>query len=320
MTAGREYNMTRTIWFLLTLCTGCQGCAGSMGAIANPLSDDPIDSPQVIYVNRSEGFSRLRLSERNQTVLIPSRYNVVDFAEDESWFVLVDSATNLHIAQGKSEPYQVHDLDKRAGTCRLSPDFTQVACTTHANYDAAQKNWKEDDTVYRIDTQNKKIQIFAATRNDLQTSPNLAWVQSGWGLYVFMNVLDQPPVTQKMVSATGQREAIEIADEPIRIPPQIREMPKTCSETGDRLVLRGQGYFRDEGIDVVTKDEIVQRLVVIEGRERGFHDYMETVPEYFFSRDCKHVIFSYDQHIWAVGTDDKAVWDLGKGTSPFLAP
>ena len=39
-------------------------------------------------------------------------------------------------------------------------------------------------------------------------------------------------------------------------------------------------------------------MVVVEGRERGFHDYMATISEEFLTRDCRYVVFYFDNGLW----------------------
>lgn len=70
----------------------------------------------------------------------------------------------------------------------------------------------------------------------------------------------------------------------------------------------------DEGLDLVASNGDITRLVVIEGRERGFHDYQATIRDPFFVDGCRYVAFVFDGKVWLAETASGKIGQLAVGS------
>lgn len=90
-----------------------------------------------------------------------------------------------------------------------------------------------------------------------------------------------------------------------------------CARTGARLELRG--WRGDGGIDLREASGATRRLVTVEGRKRGFHDYQPTIYNPFFSESCRYGVFELGGAVWVVEVETGVVGQvsLGGGALPL---
>jgi hypothetical protein len=291
---------------LVGLALGGCDCGGSGGHIvgAEPGTAFVTERP-ALHVSAREGLVRVRLDGTERTRIFPAGRRVEDYTPDGRLWVLSDSDTNLYIAdEGGAHERPVPELAKRASAARLSPDGTRVAVSRHADFDKPQSSWRDDDTVYVVDTGSLEVKRYPPVRE--------SWVISlGWndaGTEVWLGHQDNR--AEWLNLEDGARRERDPNDRPNAF------RPAPASTCGD-LRLRSD----DTGIFLVAADGTQQQVVTIQGRERGFHDYLPTVDGILVTPSCRHLVFGFAGDVWVVQLETHRVGLLADDASPaFFLP
>lgn len=266
----------------------------------------------VLLVDTTSGLVRIAIDGTNRTPVAPAKYRVLDYSPHGDVLVMSDSDTNLYFHDGSSAtPRRVSPLDNRAGNAALRPDNKVVAVTRHADFDLPQSDWgkTEDDAVYLIDVATLAVDVIPKSRDELVTS--LSWYPDGKTLFLGMVNFDRVRLDVAARTHTKTTES-PYPDGASRLP---RAHP-SCERTGETLVPGDK--HGDAGIDVVDKAGVARRLIVIEGRSRGFHDYLATVNDIGFTSSCRYAYFTYLRTVWIVDVASGEVARLIEGWTPRL--
>jgi len=269
-------------------------CGGSPGKLVNVRRDPAtfVHEHQALLVDTAGGLVRINTDGSGRESLVSSRYIELAFTPDASILALGDSNTNLYVYDGR-EPRRVPELDRRTGNVAISPDGSRLAVTRHADFSLPQASWSEteDDAIYLVDTHSLAVEIIPKDRDELVTS--MWWDADGIVLGMFhFDWVRVDPVTKQRTKLPA-------------MPPH--GTPPACT---DQLVLRG--WRGDEGIDIVTAAG-TRRLVVIDGRSRGFHDYQPTIANETLTASCRYAVFQYRGAIWIADVATTAVGYLIRG-------
>lgn len=281
---------------------GCGG--GSPGKLANQRRDPStfVTEHQAMLVKTEAGLVRIMLDGSGRQQVVSGRYGLEAASQDGRVLVLEDSDTNLYIYDGQ-QPRQVHELDRRAGATDVTQDGSRVAVTRHADFSKPQSTWSttEDDAVYLIDPHTLAVEIVPKTRDELVTQ--LWWEADRKGLTLLMDNFD----TVRLDLATRERE--NLAARPER--DWHRLGSDRCARTGEVLAVRG--WKGDQGIDIAGR-----RLVIVEGRSRGFHDYIGTITSAVFTPSCRYVVFEFGRSVWVADVASGTIGELIQGGDPLL--
>jgi len=283
-------------------------CGGSPGKLTNsrkPIADFVTDKDPMLVDTGGGGLVRIRLDGSDRQPVAPSKYHLVARTPDGRVFALEDSETNLYIVDSSSStPRRVPEFDQRTGEAALRPDGAVLAVTKHADFSQPQARWheSEDDTVYLVDTRTLAIDVIPKSRFELVT--RLMWAPDGTSLYQGMFGFD----TLQLDLATRSRTKVEW---PVNVATAARER---CG--GSHIEMRG--WKGDQGFDVVDAKGNARHVVTIEGRSRGFHDYIATIDSAAFTRSCKYVVFTYQQSVWVAEVATGTVGHVISGGTPIL--
>jgi hypothetical protein len=299
-----------TVVCALALAT-CACCAGAPGTIAGSSADTSfVKSDARLWVRTPDGATlEIGLDGSAPTDVVGPKLYVLDLSDDAAILVLGNSDTDLFLKRG-GETRQVDALRGRTGSSALSPDGRTLAVVRHADFDRPQSQWKDDDALYLVDVETGDVQIIPKSADVMVT--NLAWSRDGSTIW-----LRQFEGAQAVSFPKGERSAQRVWPAPDTLrarPNHVR--PLEC----DGASIEAAGWRFDEGIDLVRVGEPPRRIVKIDGRERGFHDYLPTITSPSFTQDCRHIVFVFQATVWVA---DVASGDLGPvhpGSEAFLRP
>lgn len=292
---------------------GVGGCPEyAPGTIQNPSTGPMAASDAWIFVTTPAGdLVRARVDGSAAETVVAAPLRVVDADAGATIFVLSDADTNLYLQREGGAPRPIPALAGRLGDACLSADGRLVAAIRHADFSTPQATWRDDDAVYVIDVEGGEVRIAPAasermpTRIRCEAAANAAWV----------SVIDGPSARVDLEALT--RRAGELPQEGLR-PAFHAPPPSRCPETGASALPRGFGG--DEGIDLVEADGARRRLVIVEGRRRGFHDYLDTVDHVGFVPGCAHVVFAFERAVWVTDVASGVTRQVIAGDAPTIAP
>ncbi len=292
-------------------------CAGDPGRLTNARAALPQLARETgsLVVESAEGLVRFDLGAHRREELAPSRYRLLTRSPDASALALGDSETNLYVRRSDDGRIRrVAQLDGRAGAVAVRPDGTVIAVARHADFSLPESEWAktEDNGLFFIDTRTLEVRTLDKTQ-DVHLI-GLAWTLDGTQL-----------VTSSFTNTTERIDFASLKREPLAVYPREGlagsrgNAPTACERTRQELSLRGWGG--DDGIDLKDADGKTHRLVLIEGRKRGFHDHQPTISSFFFTGEsCRHAAFIFKQQVFIVDVQTGLIEDLLSGFSATLVP
>ena len=295
------------IFSLVFAALACSLDTSNPGVITNAEADTRYvgESSQLIF-HSSQGIERIRLDGGDRKMLFPDPgLHIEDVSSDWSMFLIGNPDTELMIGDVSSGKLRkIVQLDQRAGDAVFSPDGSTIAATWHADFSLPQAEWKDDDTIYLIDVDTLAIKILPPTRTEQPLS--IRWSADGFSLWVVM-----PPdvgVDQWITLVDGKRQEVNDPIGPLHSPFVEPDCPGKLEVIDDGTAIR----LSDE-----TGDHI---LVREEGRERGFHDYLDDFRHVSFTPSCSAVIFDRFGEIWVVEIESGRAGVLAEGDWLFFVP
>ena len=258
---------------------------------------------QLILVAGAGGITRIAIDGSAKDRVASGRYHHLSSTADGRTLAVGDSDTNIFlVVPADSSPRRVSQLDGRAGAAALSPDGKRLAVARHADFTLPQAQWSttEDDAIYLVDTETMALDVIPATREELVTG--IRWSADGALILSMMNF-----GTVRLDLATRMRTEI-----PREVPPEVAVTSGgTRCTNGDMIALAG--HRGDDGIDVITSKGTT-RVVKIEGRSRGFHDYQATISDAVFSASCRFIVFEMNNAVWVADRESGNVGHLIDGS------
>lgn len=278
-------------------------CGGSPGRIANPRRgvSSFVTERQLILATTPSGLARITLDGSGKERVASGRYRHLSSTPDGRTLVVGDSDTNIFLVMPEdSSPRRISQLDGRVGAAALSPDGKRLAVARHADFSLPQSQWSttEDDAIYLVDTNTMAIDVIPASRQELVTS--IRWSADGSALILSMMGF----TTLRLDLATRTR--IEI---PREVAYEVLDGATRCD--GDLIELAG--HRGDDGIDVITAKGRT-RVVKIEGRTRGFHDYHATIRNAALSASCRYIVFEMNNAVFVADRETGHVGHLIDGS------
>ncbi|MBU8900730.1 hypothetical protein KRR26_34505 [Corallococcus sp. M34] len=304
--------MKQRVWLsmLLGLAPFVSGCGGSEGRIVGAEANTAfVTERPMIHLGAKEGLVRVRLDGSERARVFPTNRSVLDYTADGQLWILSDPDTNLYVAdQGGTRERSVPSLARRVSQARLSPDGTRVAAVRHADFSLPQRDWKDDDAVYLVDTTTLEVTRLPAQNDSWALNPN--WNAEGTEVYL----AHESGGAQWVRVSDGSRRAVGEEVPPSRLPPQAGHLD-SCPARSQTL------ESDDQGITLVSASGERKTLVTIEGRKRGFHDYEPSVSVRLFTPSCDHVLFGFSGTTWVVQVATGRVGKLASGAQPhFFLP
>jgi len=288
--------------------SGCGGCAGSSGVIldARP-SPSFVTERAFFYGIGAKGIERASIdgTERKLVFASPPEggLHVIDTTADQRMFLIGNSNTDLlvgDVATGVMRPVDV--VKNRMSTASFSPDGKRFAVARHSDYSVPQGTSKEDDTIWIVDTAT-----LAATeipKSSESWPARIDWAEDQSGLHVRMNWEGTP----QWISLPDMVRHPGVANPPAKMVLPPRNPRPTCPVTPVtarwgttiRLVatsaLDGGSPHRETAQDLEKMQGTT--VVTLEGRKRGFHDYMDDFYEVTMTPACNYVLFQHEGGVW----------------------
>lgn len=292
----------------LLVAIACAACGGSPGHIANARRgvSSFVTERDVILADTGGGLVRIALDGSGKDRVASGRYHHLASTADGRTLALGDNDTNVFVVvPGDRSPRRIAQFDGRTGAVALSPDGTRLALARHADFSLPQAQWHttEDDAIYLVDVATLAIDVLPATREDLVTA--LRWLPDGSALILSL----MTGGTVQLELATRTRT--DVARDQSFVPPGPRNGGTRCPATGDLIELAG--HRGDDGIDVIS-EKGTARVVTIEGRSRGFHDYQATISDAVFSTSCRYIVFEMNRAVWVADRESGSVGHLIDGS------
>lgn len=286
------------------------GCGGSRGKLVNPTQKhSAIDDDTPIILHTDEGYLRVGLDGSQRVFLTRGDKYPVSISPDGNLIAISNPDTDLFIRDLRytGEAREITSYRGRAGGVAVSPDGKLVAVTRHADYSTSQSTWseQEDNSIDIISTETLEVvtTIEATEKGWYYYS---LWFGPSGLIYTGSNSGDV------IDPENGVRK--KAADDPDLI--RLRNTPTEC----DGAEVRWKGWRGDEGLEVVREGGAVEHIVRIEGRERGFHDYLPTVDSFFFVPSCEYVVFEFYDAVYAVDVKTQKVAKIADAYSVFMGP
>ena len=296
-TAFCEPVMRRASLLLIFLLTPMvAACPGNDGTLMNELADstDFITESMTVYYSTNLGYHQVDIDGSDGgTILgwdrvgVEHSFTLKEVSRDLSLWVYNDSETNLFFQYGTGEElHRVPELDRRLSNVAIHPEGGLVVVSRHADFSLPTSQQVDDDRLYLIDAATREVTILPEESD--QRISRMFWDEAGEHLY-----LDYSNPSRFVRVDTESGERVEIPELPEYR--RWRRFQHECPSTGQRL------EHDDEGIYVVAADgETREQIVFIDGRERGFHDYLSTVGGAHFSDSCAYVIFLFSSRLYVV--------------------
>lgn len=296
---------------LLAAC--CGGSSGELRGV-EPALNFVSSSEEILAVSQG-AWVRLKLTGQGEAPLARPGLHLRDASPGLETLVLSDADTNLWVVRGGEPAARVSALDSRLSEVALSPDGRTIAATRHANYDLPQSGWdaEEDDAVWLVDVASLEVTTLPASAPGRVA--RLRWTEDGAAV-----VLSDMQGQRSRVSLPDGARAPWLAEDDAGLRPLFPPAPTPrCEATG--AVIEELGWRGDAGLAVVQPDGSRAPLVTVTGRERGFHDYLPTISDYFFSQDCAYAIFVYGHEgLYIVHVASGRVAKLASASSPRPLP
>lgn len=290
---------------IIVLCLAglLAACTSAPGRIIGASPDTSfVKDPELRYLYSEEESSWLvaGLDGRIHKRLFGTQYRIEDISANGRTFVLEDSDRNLLIARigDAIEIIEVPGFHGFLGNAALSRDGRLIAATKIPDYSQPQSAWVEDERLYLVDVATLEVRVVGRFEiTDGLVPSNLVWLDETRVRIGFTIEFDQV-----IDIRTGQQSTLSKGQDSVNRWRQAIEANRAnCSM--DIFLLGGDAG--DKGLAIATrrsKDQKEERtpLVKVEGRRRGYHDYMETIWNAAFTKDCRYVTFYFGSGLWVL--------------------
>ncbi len=303
--------LMKRILAALLLVSAATACGGSKGKLVNHVqSPDAIEDQTRIIVHTDRGYQQMRLDRSHRTYLTHGDAYPVAISADGKVLAISNADTDLFVRDLRKtgQAREVVSYRGRLGAAAVSHDGTLLAVTRHADYSKPQSTWagEEDNSIDIISTESLEIISTIEATESGWTYSNLWFGPAG-----LIYTSGQPG--EVIDPRNGVRKAAD-SDPPELL--RMRNRPRQCGGAEVRL----RGWRGDEGLEWSGSDGKTVHLVRVEGRERGFHDYLPTIDSYFFVPSCAYVVFRFYETIYVVDVETKQVARIMNGHAAFLGP
>ena len=299
---------------LITFSANLTGCASKPGIIKGAMpSARFVEIPERIYAysKKDNSWSIIGLDGKTHRQLFTGAYSIEDISSDGQTFVLSNSHTDLFIGTERGRVIrEVPEFHGRLGVAAITPDGKHVALTRHADFDFPQSQWVEDDSVYLLETQTLEYKEVAKYVRKNQGAFGIVWLDDE---HIRINLFSGP--YQKINTKTGE---VQIFTEEDPLNTSNRWLTITGERKDCEVKIQKRGWGADEGLDIVLKDNTSKRLIIVEGRKRGFHDYQNTISVGTFTKDCRYLTFEFEGGKWIVEVDTGKVGPITQDRRIFF--
>lgn len=287
---------------------GCLCGGGSNGVLAGAGADARFVTERAsIVVSRPGEIHRSSLDGSAPATLFAGSYSVLDVTLDYRTYLLSDSETNLLVgdaATGALRP--VPALARRVTHAAFSPGGARIAAVRHADFSLPQATLTDDDTVFLIDAGTLAAEVVLPGTDHWPA--RVAWSADGSALWITMNH-GKPP--QWLTLADKKRQS-GLASPPGPLLDDPRLTKPRCPQ---QLV----ADTMDTELRIIDTPSAAPRVLVrLEGRSRGFHDYLPDFDHFSMSPACKYVVFEHGSKVWIADASTGALGPLAPGSWLFF--
>ena len=270
-------------WLLgVLLVSGCN-CGGSPGTLVNAGSNVAfVEEQGVLIADAPEGIIATTLDGSAKRVLFAERRAIKDVSADFQVWVASDSDTNMFVGDLATGTWRrVPALDGLLSEAAVSPDGRTIAASRHADFGVAKG--PDEDTIFLVDVASLSVDTVPKASERWPTT--IRWAEDGSGLYL------------EWAHHEGA-EWIELESKRrIAVPdplPPLRAQHPTAGQCRKTIV------HEKFATEVQVEDGDGERVVVvrIEGRTRGFHDYLSDFGRPVLTPDCGYVMFDWEGGVW----------------------
>jgi len=178
----------------------------------------------------------------------------------------------------------------------LSPDGNYAVIVRHADYTLPQDQWVEDPAIYLLNTDSLKFKKITEYKEN--NPGQLFWLDEKHVIVSYSHIINDEIINVESGETTfSSEEKYRKAGDP---PLQKYKYWISRSRRWNRYNCGIRHQEGDDGIIIEYPDGKKKHLVIIEGRKRGFHDYMQTVTFDGFTSDCRYLLFYFKQDLWVV--------------------
>jgi hypothetical protein len=313
---------------LAILFAGCP-CAGNQGVLLNAQRQPPrpdatfVTEKATLIVSTTDGIRRIALDGSGSTKLfgkLPHKdvpaVSVVDVSADFKTYLLSDSHTNLHVGDAvTTKTFEIPQLRKRMSSAALSPDGTKIAATRHSDYDSIRKSDDNDDAVFLIDIATRQVEVIPAVTKNWPTK--IQWSADGTALWLsfawergsqWLTLADRKRTDHPYDSTRTRSPPAPLRADP-RKPPACTQQALADKDPELKIV--------DDPNDPSRPARVVIKL---EGRERGFHDYLADFRHPSLSPSCGYLVFEHRQKVWVTDLQGTSFGPIIDGSWLFFVP
>lgn len=291
---------------LLVLVSACCA-AGSRGTLAGAGPDTRFASdPARVVVKTERGIEEIGLDGSGQALLFAGSFRVLDVSPDRAMYLLSDGETNLLVGDRRSgATRRVTALDRRMSAASFSPDGKTIAAVRHADFSLPQASWKDDDSVFLIDTATLAVDTIPPSSDDWPAS--VRWSTDGKALW--LPIHHERPAQWITLASRARTHPGPTPPSPVMAPPFA---PPSCP---------AQLVSGRESTELSVKDtpsDPPRVLVRLVGRKRGFHDYQDDFNHLALAPRCDLALFENERRTWVVDVKSGAFGPLIEGSWLFF--
>lgn len=264
-----------------------------------------VTEKSAMTVRTSAGIERVMLDGSGRTTVFarpsgkssvgtPHQWHVQAISPDFSVWALGNSDTEIFVGDyATGTTRQVTAVGNRASAAAFSPDNKRLALGRHSDFSVSGS--KDDDTLYIVDVATLATVTLAPATDHWPST--ITWSDDGKALWVTMNHGQPSQWVTLPDPAKGTKESRDLglsAPKGKLAPRSPLSQQVAC---GGKTVVAERWEPEVRVVDTADAGTVVARL---DGRKRGFHDYLPDFSEVTWSPGCGYVIFSYDNRLWAV--------------------
>lgn len=264
------------------LLFGCS-CGGAPGTLVDAGRDVKFVKEDGVLVGVTpEGIVATTLDGSTTRVLFTNARSVKDVSADFQVWVANDQDTNMFVGDLATGTWrQVPALDRLFSEAAVSPDGRTIAASRHADFGVDQG--PDEDTIFLVDVASLRVDTIPKASERWPTT--IRWAEDGAGLYVQWAHHEGG----EWIELESKRRIA--ASEPLA---PLHAPHPTAGACRSTIV------HDDFATDIQVERELDDRVVVarIEGRRRGFHDYLSDFGQPVLTPDCGYVMFGWAGGVW----------------------
>ncbi len=270
-------------WLLgALLLFGCS-CGGSPGTLVDAGTDVTFVKEDGVLVGVApEGIIATTLDGSARRVLFADARSIKDVSSDFQVWVANDKDTNMFVGDLATGAWRrVPELDGVFSDAAVSPDGRTVAASRHADFSASKG--PDQDTIFLVDVGSLRVDTIPKASERWPTK--IRWAEDGGALFVqWAHHEGGEWIELESKRRTATSKPLAPLDAPHR------------TEGVCRSVVVHEKFATEIQVERERDDRVV--VARIEGRKRGFHDYLSDFGRPVLTPDCGYVMFEWTGGVW----------------------